>query len=238
MFRFLSLTLAACATLIVAGAALHAEDNTLTAEQKADGWRRLFDGKTLDGWSVKSGFAKYKVDDGAIVGTTAADSPNSFLVSNEKFHNFELTFDVLLHDNELNSGVQTRSKLRGDKYGGRVYGPQVEIEASPGQAGFIYGEAAGGWQSPEPNSTDPKINQHSYFKNGEWNHFRVLEVGRHIQTWINGHMVADLTYDKMRYADNSEGVIGLQVHGVGKRGPFQVRWKNIYIKKLDDSEEK
>lgn len=43
------------------------------------GWTSLFDGKTLDGWSVHGGFASYKVEDGTIVGTTVAGSPNTFL---------------------------------------------------------------------------------------------------------------------------------------------------------------
>lgn len=209
---------------------LHGEDNQLTDQQKADGWQSLFDGESLDGWSVKSGHASYKVEDGTIVGTTAAGSPNTFLTSDQTFADFELTFDVFLEDNPLNSGVQIRSKLRGENYGGRVYGPQVEIEASPGQSGYIYGEQAGGWQSEAPTSDDPEVNQHSHFKNNEWNHFRVRAVGRKIETWINGERVADLTHDKERYEENKEGLVGLQVHGVGDRGPFRVRWKNIYIR--------
>lgn len=222
-------TLAACSLLA-------AEDNTLSPDDKAAGWQLLFDGKTLDGWSIKSGFAAYKVEDGSVVGTTAPDSPNTFLVSAKSFRDFELTFDVLLHDKELNSGVQIRSKLKGDQHGGRVYGPQVEIENSPGQSGFIYGEAAGGWQSPEPMSKDKAVNGHSHFKNGAWNQYRVKAVGRKIETWINGNKVADLTYDEARYNDNPEGVIGLQVHGVGKRGPFSVRWKNIKIREISEKD--
>ena len=33
-------------------------------------WVALFDGKTLDGWSVKGGKALYKAEEGMIVGTT------------------------------------------------------------------------------------------------------------------------------------------------------------------------
>jgi hypothetical protein len=235
MNRFSTLLLVAGALVPAMLRSAPAADNELTPQQKAEGWQCLFDGKTLDGWSVKSGFATYKADGGAVVGTTAADSPNTFLVSQETFRDFELTFDVRLDNNELNSGVQIRSKLRGDQYGGRVYGPQVEIAAGPGASGFIYGEAAGGWQSPEPESKDKSVSQHNRFKNGEWNHYRVRAVGRHIETWINGHKIADLVYDEKRYADNAEGFIGLQVHGVGKSGPFTVRWKNIFIKKLSDA---
>lgn len=199
----------------------------------SDEWQVLFNGENLDGWEIRSGTATYQVDDGAIVGTTNAGSPNTFLVTKETFDDFVLLFEVLLEDNELNSGVQIRSKLRDGEHGGRVYGPQVEIEASPGQAGYIYGEAAGGWQSPEPQSEDPEVNQHSHFKNHEWNQFRVRAQGRKIETWINGHKVAELTYDKQRYEDNPEGLIGLQVHGVGDRGPFRVRWRNIFLQPIE-----
>lgn len=46
--------------------------------QNAD-WIKLFDGETLNGWSVHSGFAKYRVEDGTIVGTAVKGSPNSTL---------------------------------------------------------------------------------------------------------------------------------------------------------------
>ena len=232
MIRITAILLATCTLASAADNPANAKDNTLTQKQKDEGWQCLFDGKTLGGWSVKSGTATYKVDEGTVLGTTAKGSPNSFLVTDKAFRDFDLTFDVLLENKELNSGVQIRSKLKEAPFGGRVYGPQIEIEAGPGQGGFIYGEAAGGWQSPEPTSKDPKVNKHDHFKNGEWNHYRVQAVERKIETWINGNKIADLTYDEKRYADNAEGIIGLQVHGVGDRGPFQVRWKNIYLKEL------
>lgn len=227
-------TLTVLCALALAGGTLQGADNALSEEQKAQGWKNLFDGKTLQGWSVKSGTATYKVDDGSILGTTTPGSPNTFLITDEKFRDFELTFEVKLENNELNSGVQIRSKLKGEQHGGRVYGPQVEIQRSPGQSGFIYGEAAGGWQSPEPKSKDPKVNRHDHFKNGQWNQYRVMAVGRKIQTWINGQPIADLTYDEKLYNDNPEGVIGLQVHGVGNKGPFSVRWKNIYVRPIQE----
>jgi hypothetical protein len=210
---------------------------TASAEE---GWISLFDGKSFEAaWEVKSGFATYRVEDGAIVGKTAEGSPNSFLVSKEKFANFELEFEVKVDDG-LNSGVQIRSLLQAtnDKgapnpYGGRLSGPQVEIESSPGQAGWIYGEATKlGWLSPEPNTKTPETNQHAFLKNGEWNQFRVVANGPRIQTWINGQPVADLIHEDI-FKTYAEGFIGLQVHGIKKgTGPFEVRWRNLRIKKL------
>jgi hypothetical protein len=198
------------------------------------GWRSLFDGRTLDGWEVKSGFATYTVEDGAIVGRTAEGSGNTFLCTKESFSDFELTFEVLLIDNGLNSGVQIRSLLKGEKYGGRVNGPQVEIAASPGPGGFIYGEALGRWLSPEPTSKDRSYREKCPFKNGQWNEYRVLAVGPRIQTWINGQPIADLT-DEETFKTYNKGLIGLQVHGIAKKqvpAPLRVQWRNIKIRPI------
>lgn len=209
----------------------------VASSSAADGWTPLFDGKTLGDWTVKSGFATYDVEQGGvIVGKTAEGSPNSFLTSSKEFGDFELEFEVKV-DDELNSGVQIRSKLKNvdaeKSYGGRLYGPQVEIESGPGQAGFIYGEATGrGWLSPEPQSKDQSVNQHNHFKNGQWNHYRVVAKGPNFKVWINGQKIADLT-DQEIYETHPQGLIGLQVHGIGdKAGPYEVRWRNLKIKSL------
>ena len=139
----------------------------------------------------------------------------------------------------LNSGVQIRSRSRtaeDSKAGsneGRYFGPQVEIESSPGQAGYVYGEAMGtGWLSPEPKSKDKAVNQHSIFRNDEWNHYRIVAKGPRIQTFINGIPVADVT-DEKAYASHPRGSIGLQVHSVGPNNhPKSVSWRRLYIRDI------
>jgi hypothetical protein len=206
-----------------------ADDHEAAEKQKQAGWQSLFNGEHLENWSVRSGKATYRIEDGQIVGRTEKGSPNTFLTTNKEWGNFELKFEVLLDDNALNSGVQIRSKLKGDKYGGRVHGPQVEIEHSKGgESGYIYGEALGtGWLSKSRK-------KHRHFKNHEWNQYRVRAVGNRIQTWINGKQVANLKVPSKVMENHAKGRIGLQVHGVGNRGPFQVRWRNIYIKPLNE----
>ena len=205
-----------------------------------DGWSALFDGKTLKGWTQKNGTAKYKVVDGTIHGTTNEGSPNSFLCSNKEYGDFELEFEVKVHD-KLNSGCQIRSREKSEedvasiadekrRKGNlkRFHGPQVEIEASPGQSGYVYGEATGrGWLSPEPQD---QTHAHNHMKNGDWNQFRIVAKGPRFQTWINGQLVADLT-DAEIYKTHPKGHIGLQVHGIRKgTGPFDVAWRNIRIR--------
>ncbi len=188
-------------------------------------WTSLFDGKSLAGWNQKNGWAQFRIEGDCIVGTTAVGSPNSFLCTKKDYGNFELRFEVKVADG-LNSGVQFRSKSIAEKDNGRVHGPQVEIEAGPGEAGYIYGEATGrNWLSPDPKP-------HSHFRNGEWNQYVVRAEGPRMTTWINGQLIEDIV-DPASY---SEGFIGLQVHGIGKdQGPFEVRWKNIAIRNVQAS---
>lgn len=197
------------------------------AHSAEEGWVKLFDGKTLDGWIQKNGTATYRVEDGAVVGKTMEGSPNSFLCTEQDYGDFELEFEVKV-DNQLNSGVQIRSQTQGGGPEGRVNGPQVEIEAGPAEAGYIYGEGTSrGWLTPED-----RLKPHDHFKNGEWNKFRVLAKGPRIQTWINGEMIEDLT-DEEIYKTHPKGFIGLQVHGIQKgSGPYEVSWRNIRLREL------
>ena len=186
----------------------------------------MFDGKTLEGWTQRNGTATYEVVDGTIKGVTTKGSPNSFLCSNKEYGDFELHFEVKVH-NRLNSGVQIRSRTKEGKPDGRVNGPQVEIEAGPGQAGLIYGEACGGWMSP-PAKHKAK---HDHFKNEEWNTYKVIAKGARIQTWINGVAIEDLT-DEAKFKSHPKGFIGLQVHSIRGDEKWPVQWRNIKIKEL------
>jgi Domain of Unknown Function (DUF1080) len=204
----------------------------------ADGWVALFNGRTLDGWVQRNGRATYRVADGAIVGRTSEGSPNSFLVTEQAYGDFEFEFEVRV-DDALNSGVQIRSRTRQratgeapDERAGRVCGPQVEIEARRGLAGYIYGEAMGrGWLTPAA-----RLVPHVHFRNGAWNHYRIVAEGPRIRTWINGEPIEDIT-EAAAYASHAEGFIGLQVHSIEPgTGPYEVAWRQLRLRELPDSE--
>ncbi len=211
-------------------AALADEAGAKKAKKIRYGWTSLFDGKTLEGWTQRNGTATYRIEDGAIVGQTTKGSPNSFLCTDKLYGDFELMFEVKV-DNRLNSGVQIRSQTRGGPKG-RVNGPQVEIEASGdkgAEAGYVYGEAAGGWMTPKS-----QLKPHKHFKDGAWNVYRVLAVGPTIRVWINGALISDLTHVE-KYETHPKGFIGLQVHGIGRRaGPYEVAWRNLLIRDFSD----
>jgi hypothetical protein len=193
-----------------------------TTALAADGeWISLFDGKTLAGWVQKNGLAHYDAKDGMIVGTSVPNSPNSFLCTTTNYSDFELVFDVMC-DKELNSGVQIRSESSTGYQNRRVHGYQVEI-AVDGFSGGIYDEAR---RAKFLNAQGPTDEIRHLLKENAWNSYRVVCQGNHIQAWVNGVKVTDLTDDM-----TSTGFIGLQVHGVGPRTePLHVMWRNLKLR--------
>jgi Domain of Unknown Function (DUF1080) len=200
-----------------------------------EGWTPLFDGKTLDGWKVNGGTASYKVEEGAIVGTTVEGSPNTFLCKGD-YADFALELDVKCNA-ALNSGVQVRSHVYAKddpdpekrRRAGVVYGPQCEVaRKETGTAGRFYDEGRRGQWLAEirPEAKDA-------FRDDDWNHYRIVVQGHRYRSWINGVAASDFTDDA-----DPRGFIGLQVHGISKdEGPYQVRWRNIRIKELKPGDE-
>jgi|GEM_PF-283839 len=233
--------LLACAVLMLAGLRpVRADD-----DKKSDPAVPLFNGTDLSGWEQKGGKATYTIENGEIVGTSVADTPNSFLCTARPYQNFILDLDVKV-DPALNSGIQIRSHQfpesktyeytdstgqarKATVNSGRVHGYQVEIDPSArAWSGGIYDEGRRGWLQ---NLTgDAHAQARAAFKSAEWNHYRIEANGSSIKTWINGVPAADL-HD----AVDSDGFIALQVHSIGKNPEHagkQVRWKNIQIQKL------
>jgi hypothetical protein len=187
-----------------------------------EGWVTLFDGKSTAGWVQRGGKAAYTVEEGALVGRTVLDTPNSFLCPPKEYSDFVLEFEVWV-DPKLNSGVQVRSESRPDYRNGVVHGYQIEIDPSErAWSGGVYDEQRRGWlASPKDDPAARKA-----FKVGEWNRYRVEAAGDRLRTWVNDVPVSDLT-DGMARA----GFIGFQVHQAKEAG-LAVKWRNIRLKEL------
>ncbi len=209
----------------------------------------LFNGKDLTGFIQRGGKATYAVENGEIVGTSAFDTPNTFLCTVKEYGDFILEYDFKV-DPRLNSGVQIRSQcfdqetefVMKDKTtkkipAGRVHGYQVEIDNNPIEnrmwTAGIYDEARRGWLDPLLGTERAKAfteQGRKITKQSEWNHIRIEARGDSIKTWLNGEPRADL-----RDAVTPKGLIALQVHGVGKKTELvgaQVRWRNLMITDL------
>jgi len=185
-------------------------------------WQPLFNGEDLSDFEILNGSAKYEIEDDCIVGISKMDEQNTFLATKKKYRDFILEFEVLV-DTSLNSGVQFRSIADPGIKGGAVHGYQCEIESSDRRwAGGVYDESRRGWLYPL--TTNPT--GQAAFKVNQWNKYRVEAIGSDIRTWINGVQCANLVDDV-----TDEGLIGLQVHGIGS--PHQVgkkvKWRKLNI---------
>ncbi|MGB8704245.1 MAG: family 16 glycoside hydrolase [Gillisia sp.] len=213
-------------------------------------YKDLFNGKNLDGWEQIQGSATYKVKDGMIEGTTALNSPNSFLVTKKPYGDFILQLDFKV-DEGLNSGIQIRSHSDKDYKDGIVHGYQVEIDPAKKKlysenppnydsegaiippntqprswTGGIYEEKGRGWLFDLTHNEEAR----KAFKPGEWNHLRIEATGYRIYTWLNGVLAASLFDNSV-----SSGFIGLQVHATTEEKPMHVYWKNIKIQDLSEN---
>lgn len=221
-----------------------------------DGWVDLFNGTNLDGWEEHSGTAKYSVENGELIGESVAGSGNSFLCTTRAYKNFELELEYNC-DNLLNSGVQIRSEcypeattnvIDGKTFHytpDRIHGYQCEIDMDAARARMwtagIYDEARRGWLMPPDGEKGAKGMAFSeqgrkVSKVGEWNKLRIVADGSSIKTWLNGVARSDI-HDSV----SPEGVIALQVHGVGQvesKVGLKVRFRNIRIHELTGANNK
>ena len=114
-------------------------------------WIDLIEGDSLEGWTILGGEATYEVTDGVIIGTTAANTPNTFLTTNKMYGDFifEIEYKV---DPIMNSGIQIRSNSLPYYRDGIVHGYQVEIDPSKrAWSGGIYDEKRRKWLNPLEN---------------------------------------------------------------------------------------
>ncbi len=205
------------------------------------GYTALFDGRTLEGWSVKGGENRFTVEDGCIVGRGVPRDIgiNTFLVTDKKYGDFDLKADFKIENG--NSGIQFRSTDKLSRFAPRrlVYGYQAEITPDGSSTGRIYDEERRGYVNGKiwlDTDLTPKSRldaAKASFKKGDWNEMRVVCRGAKIRTYLNGNLVVDMEDDL-----DKSGFIGLQVHFQKrpKEGkafvPGVVRFRNIRIKEL------
>lgn len=173
--------------VFVACAAGAAESNTLTEKETKDGWKLLFDGRSLDAWK---GLAKaeigagWKAADGALsIGkaTKAGD-----IVTKDRFGDFELAFEFRLTKG-ANSGVKyfidpPRAQ------GGHGIGCEFQVlddDTHPdAKLGLDGNRTAGSLYDILPAAKDKKVHPI-----GEWNSARIVVRGARVEHWLNGHKV-------------------------------------------------
>ena len=203
--------------------------NTLTPQESKQGWKLLFDGKSLSGWRLynKKGTGNWSVQDGTIV------SGNDDLMTTAKYGDFEMSVDWKFENGNGNSGIIYRvAETKGPSWETGIEmqaGNRPNTKLGKNDAGAFYDLFA-----PSTNALKPMT---------EWNTFKIVAVGKHFEHWVNGVKVVDTTMGSdawnkaianskfktnKEFASHASGYICLQEHG------SKVHFRNIKIHVLGD----
>ncbi len=222
-----------------------AEPNTLSAGEKAAGWKLLWDGKTSEGWRSANGadFPKggaWEMKNGELIineSGGAEAKKGGDIVTHDKYANFDFQLDFKITPG-ANSGIKTFVDPALNKGAGSAIGPEFQIlddvrhpDAKLGRdgnrtIGSLYDMRA----APLEKVAMPI---------GEWNHARILSKDKRLTYWLNGRMTIDIERGSKEWRDLvaiskykvwpnfgelPEGHILLQDHG------NQVFYRNIKIR--------
>ncbi len=223
--------------------------NTLTPQEKAAGWRLLFDGKTPDGWrSARGGgfpATGWEVKDGmiSVTETGGEEAGNGGdIVTTRTYSNFELSVDFKTSPG-ANSGIMYFVDLNlipwhnghgspvGFEY--QILDDALHPDAKRGKNGD---RTVASLYDMIPAATDKPIKPV-----GEWNTARIVVRGQHGEHWLNGVKVLEYDRDSPEfkailaeskykvfpeYGHAASGYLLLQDHG------FPVSFRNIKIHEL------
>jgi hypothetical protein len=191
MARHTSTVAFVIASALAATAVLAASDapNTLTAAEKAAGWKFLFDGTTTTGWRGynKPDMAglRWVVKDGAIC-LPAADGSDTLghrdIITAGTFGDFELTWQWQVQSGS-NSGVKYFVLEEGNAAIGHEY--QIIDDARHADAKVSTERQTASFYDVKSATTRPTR------PIGEWDTSRVLVSGNHVEHWLNGTKVLE-----------------------------------------------
>jgi len=208
--------------------------NSLTENEKKEGWRLLFNGKNLDGWKTFQGkeITGWKVIDGVLNNSGIGSDHGGDIVTREKFQRFELYIEWKIAP-KSNSGIFFHVN---EKIGKAIYesGPEYQLIDDKGWPDKLnntqYSGANYAMHAPR-NAVVKSLD--------EWNQTRIIVDGTHVQHYLNGVKVVDYYLwdhdwkslkengkwkDFPYYGMAKKGHIGLQDHG------GLAQFKNIKIK--------
>lgn len=218
---------------------------SVSAVSAEEGWQRLFDGRSLDGWEGDA--ERWKVEDGALTGTIADGETlgtNEFLYWKGEVADFELELEYRIGGGpSANSGIQIRSQREPS---GHAAGLQVDLDDGAVWLGRMYDEHGRGLImergtrvsiSPDGRRwVDPFADPASFRsvpKRDDWNRYRVVARGPHVEIWVNGVFFGALD-DHQSGAADLAGRLAIQLHS--GPGPAKIQVRDIRLLDLGRTE--
>lgn len=216
------------------------EVNKLSTSEQKEGWKLLFDGKTLSGWRDYLGEdvkGPWKVEDGCLVSKGEGSDSTGYLISTDEYANFILTFDWKI--SKLgNSGFFYHVVERPQFKVPYVTGPEYQIIDDLGK-----GSSLVDWQSLGADYAmhAPDKNKKHVKEAGEWNSSKIVFDNGHVEYWLNGEKTVEFEAWTNDWFARKVGGKNLNApeYGLARSGNFalqdhgsQAWYKNIKIKEL------
>jgi hypothetical protein len=202
------LVYAAAVLFVISAASWKTEPNT------DDGWVKLFDGKSLNGWKAAEHPTTFTVADGAIV--VYGERAHLFYegdVHQHSFKNFEFKADVMTTPGS-NSGIFIHTAYQEEGWPSKGYEIQVNnTHTDWRKTGSVY--------AVQDVKEAPA-------KDNEWFTEQITVQGKKITIRINGKVINE--YTEGENGRLSSGTIALQGHDPKSK----VYYKNVMIKVLPD----
>jgi hypothetical protein len=155
--------------------------NRLTAEEKAAGWKLLFDGSTLQGWR---GYRKQSAPTNGWVAEggwlkCVARGRGGDIVTTEQFTDFEFAWEWRIPP-KANNGVKYLVNEKRSGGPGHEYQMIDEATVKPGKT------ATASFYDVLPPRADQTVKPP-----GEVNESRIVVQGNHVEHWLNGKKVLE-----------------------------------------------
>lgn len=165
---------------------LGAEINTLTPEEKIQGWEMLFNGHDLSDFRAAGSQARpgagWKVDEGILKKLQSV--PGGNIVTKKKFKDFMLVWEWRISE-KGNSGIKYLVDEKSS-----APGPEFQMLDDKGHPDAKIGSQR---QTASLYDILPPAADKLLKPVGEWNRSRIYVQGNHVEHWLNGSPV--LSYD-------------------------------------------
>jgi hypothetical protein len=198
------------------------------------GWRPLFDGKSLTGWSVEGPAERFHIQDGVL--SFLSRGGGGHLYTDEDFRDFELRLDFRFAK-MANSGLFLRAARDGSNPA--FSGCELQI-LDDFDWELVTGTRLKPWQFTGSLYGAVPADRSALRHRGEWNSFEILCRGTRLAVALNGRTLYDVDTHALvpeqgePFARRAPtGFIGLQHHGaeVVSDQPM-VEFRNLYVRPL------
>ena len=170
---------------VVAAFCVHAAElNTLTDQEKSDGWKSLFNGKDLSGWRQFGKQAApgpgWVVQDGVL--KKLDKQKGGDIITEQKFDDYEFFWEWLVKPG-ANNGVKY---LVSDARKGAP-GPEYQMIDDKGAKDIGAAKhLTATFYDVLPRQVDSSVKPAN-----EWNSSRIIVKGNHVEHWLNGVKVLE-----------------------------------------------